>query len=129
MRLSTVAAAFATASLSLVSFPTFAAPTQVTGHRMESDPIPSGGEDLEIDITWAGNTQPEVQKFLASLEPNTRQLVLAGCRHYLKVPAQAQDTTILFCLLAIQSSNSEIRSPLTFADQANVRLEEPPANI
>ena len=36
MRLSTVAAAFATASLSLVSFPTFAAPTQVTGHHMRT---------------------------------------------------------------------------------------------
>ena len=56
----------------------------------------------EIDITDAGNTHAEVQKFLASLEPEARKAVLDGCRHYMQEPVTAhQDTTIPFCEKAL----------------------------
>jgi hypothetical protein len=102
MRLTIVAAAFAAAALSFAFSPAFAAhdgsPSSPNGER--NDGQDTLAPDLGIDITSAGNTRAEAQRFLASLEPDTRQLVLAGCRHYLNAPAHAQQTTISFCQLA-----------------------------
>lgn len=107
MRLTIVAAAFAAAaSLSFPFSPAFAAGPGPMGGL--SDPMPYGEESLGVDITGAGNTHHEVQNFLASLEPDTRQVVLDGCRHYLQNPQQAQTSTavgnartIAFCKLAL----------------------------
>jgi hypothetical protein len=90
MRLTLVAAALAVASLSSAFSPAFAG----SDSTLRSE--------LGIDITEAGNTHAEVQRFLASLEPETRRAVIDGCRHYLQEPVTArQDTTIPFCKLAL----------------------------
>jgi hypothetical protein len=105
MRLTIFAAALAAVSLSLAFSPAFAA-----HDGSPSDPTGSGqtahwgkvATDLGVNITLAGNTQVEVQRFLAKLKPDTRQLVLAGCRHYLKEPVQAKwPATIPFCEKAL----------------------------
>jgi hypothetical protein len=104
MRL-TIVVALAAASLPLALFPGFAA-----HDGSPSDPTGSGGTthqgrvatDLGVNITLAGNTHAEVQKFLAKLKPDTRQLVLAGCRHYLMEPVQTRwPETITFCEKAL----------------------------
>jgi hypothetical protein len=90
MRLTIVAAALAAASLSFAFSPAFAA----SNAELRSE--------LGIDITDAGNTHAQVQRFLASLEPDARRAVLDGCRHFLAEPIQAhQSTTIPFCKLAL----------------------------
>jgi hypothetical protein len=90
MRLTIVAAALAVASLSSALSPAFAG----SNSELRSE--------LGIDITEAGNTHAEVQRFLSSLEPETRRAVLDGCEHYLREPVQArQATTIPFCKLAL----------------------------
>jgi hypothetical protein len=105
MRLTIVAAALAAASLSFASSPAFAA-----HDGSPSDPTGAGrtshqgrvAPDLGVNITLAGNTHAEVQKFLASLKPDTRRMVLAGCRHYLMQPLQPRwPETIPFCKLAL----------------------------
>jgi hypothetical protein len=90
MRLTIVAAALAVATLSSAIAPALAG----SDSTLRSE--------LGIDITDAGNTHAEVQRFLATLEPETRRAVLDGCEHYLKEPVQArQPTTIPFCKLAL----------------------------
>jgi hypothetical protein len=90
MRLTLVAAALAVASLSSALSPAFAG----SNSELRSE--------LGIDITEAGNTHAEVQKFLAALEPETRRAVIEGCRHFLQEPVTAkQDTTVPFCKLAL----------------------------
>ena len=90
MRLTILAAALAVASLSSALAPAFAG----SNSELRSE--------LGIDITEAGNTHAEVQRFLASLEPETRKAVIDGCRHYLQEPVTAkQDTTIPFCEKAL----------------------------
>lgn len=90
MRLTIIAAALAVASLASALSPAFAG----SNSELRSE--------LGIDITDAGNTHAEVQKFLASLEPETRKAVLDGCRHYMQEPVTAhQDTTIPFCEKAL----------------------------
>jgi hypothetical protein len=105
MRPAIAAAALAVTSLSLALFPAFAA-----HDGSPSDPTGAGrtshqgrvAPDLGVNITLAGNTHAEVQKFLASLKPDTRQLVLAGCRHYLMQPVQTKwAATIPFCKKAL----------------------------
>lgn len=105
MRLTIVAAALAAAALSLAFSPAFAA-----HDGSPSDPTGQGGTshqgrvatDLGVNITLAGNTHAEVQRFLAKLKPDTRQLVLAGCRHYLAEPVQTRwPETITFCEKAL----------------------------
>jgi hypothetical protein len=103
MRLTIVAAALATAALSFAFSPAFAA----------HDGSPDGGgglthnhdtlaPDLGVTVTWAGKTHAEVERFLASLAPDTRQLVLDGCHHYLRQPTQArQPSTVPFCERAL----------------------------
>jgi hypothetical protein len=93
MRLTILAAALAVASLSSALAPAFAAEAGT------SSPIRS---ELGIDITDAGNTHAQVQRFLASLQPDARRAVLEGCRHYLQEPVTAeQSTTIPFCEKAL----------------------------
>jgi hypothetical protein len=90
MRLTIVAAALAVASLSSAIAPAFAG----SDSTLRSE--------LGIDITDAGNTHAQVQRFLATLEPDTRRAVIDGCRTYLNEPVQArQSTTIPFCKLAL----------------------------
>jgi hypothetical protein len=114
MRLTIVAAAFAAAaSLSFPFSSAFAAGTGPLGGGSGpmsglSDPMPYGEESLGVDITGAGNTHHEVQNFLATLEPGTRQRIVDGCRHYLQNPEQAQTSTavgsvrtVAFCKLAL----------------------------
>jgi hypothetical protein len=105
MHLAIAAAALAIASQSLALSPAFAA-----HDGSPSDPTGAGrtshqgrvATDLGVNITMAGNTHAEVQRFLASLKPDTRQLVLAGCRHYLMQPVQTKwAATIPFCKLAV----------------------------
>jgi hypothetical protein len=86
MRLTIVAAALAAASLSVAFSPAFATTTRT---------------ELGVDITDAGNTHAQVQKFLAALHPDTRRAVIEGCKHYLSEPADVQETTISFCKLAL----------------------------
>jgi hypothetical protein len=103
MRLTIVASALAAAALSFTFSPAFAA------HN--GSPGGSGGlienhdtvaPDLGVNVTWAGQTRADVQRFLASLEPDTRRAVLEGCEHYLREPVQArQATTVPFCRLAL----------------------------
>ena len=104
MRLAIVAAALAATSLSLAFTSAFAA-----HNGSPSDPTGAGrvahqghlAPDLGVDVTLAGNNHAEVERFLAKLKPDTRQMVLAGCRHYLTEPAQARwPETITFCRLA-----------------------------
>ena len=85
MRTTLVAAALAAASLSFVLSPALANPVS----------------ELGIDITAAGNSHAEVQKFLEKLQPDTRRSVIDGCRYYLKEPATVQEQTIAFCKLAL----------------------------
>jgi|EndMetStandDraft_8_1072994.scaffolds.fasta_scaffold173410_2 hypothetical protein len=93
MRLTILAAALAVASLSSSFAPAFAAEAGT------SSPIRS---ELGVDISDAGNTHAEVRRFLASLEPETRRAVIEGCRHFLKEPVTAeQSTTIPFCEKAL----------------------------
>jgi hypothetical protein len=82
MRLITLAAAVSAAMLSL-------------------SPASARISELGIDLTLAGNTRAEVQKYLATLHPDTRKAVLDGCRHFLAEPVQAQAETINFCKLAL----------------------------
>ena len=84
MRLNTLASAISVAILSLSISPALA--------RIS---------ELGVDITLAGNTHAEVQKYLASLDADTRKAVIDGCRHVLKEPVQAQAETIKFCKLAL----------------------------
>jgi hypothetical protein len=104
MRL-TIVAVLAAASLPLALLPALAA-----HDGSPSDPTGSGrtehqgrvATDLGVNITLAGDTPAEVQQFLDKLKPETRQLVLAGCRHYLREPVQVKwPQTIPFCKMAL----------------------------
>jgi hypothetical protein len=105
MRLAVAVAALAVASLSLAFSPAFAAhdgsPSDPNGQARTSH---QGrvATDLGVNITLAGNTPAEVQRFLAALAPDTRRMVLAGCRHYLMEPEQTKwAATIPFCKKAL----------------------------
>src|SRR5262245_41167773 len=58
--------------------------------------------ELGVDVETAALTSDSARKFLAGLKPDTRRLVLSGCRHYLERPERALlPETIRFCRLAL----------------------------
>ena len=102
--------AIAAATLAIASLPLALSPAFAAHDGSPSDPTGAGrtshqgrvAPDLGINITMAGNTPAEVQRFLAALAPDTRRMVLAGCRHFLAQPVQTQwPATIPFCKLAL----------------------------
>ena len=85
MRLTIIAAALAASSLSFAFSPAFA----------------KSLSELGVDITMAGNTPADVQKWLDALQPDTKKAVLDGCATYLKDQTDVEEQTISFCKLAL----------------------------
>ena len=85
MRLTLIAAALAASSLSFAFSPAFA----------------KSLSELGVDITMAGNTPADVQKWLDAQPPETKKAVLDGCATYLKDQTDVEEQTISFCKLAV----------------------------
>jgi len=85
MRLTIISAALAASSLAFAFSPAFA----------------KSISELGVNITDAGNTPAEVQKYLETLAPETKKAVLDGCATYLKDQTDVEEQTITFCKLAV----------------------------
>jgi len=117
MRLLQPAAALMAAALSLAS----------TG--MPALALSRGGTmfDLGIDTSQVSLDRQDVGAYLASLEPETSQIIMSSCAHYLTTPlsARSQDT-LDFCRVALGAVASGTVKTFASSEPLVLRPTQPP---